>query len=174
MDLAYFFALQKKSPSPWISNWNKHSTNWRRIGVKFFYYIFYDTNKKSTTLTGSNYSMIFFVFVAKTEKKVGGKFRLPFFFSFEWSWRVARAKTQTNAWIEFFGQIDDVVNFFVLYFTTQTKKSLYWWSMRCSKRLSSMLDKLMTHWHQFFVIFYDVNKKSPNHSDALLVQSILT
>ena len=42
------------------------------------------------------------------------------------------------------------------------------------KRLSSMLDKLMTHWHQFFVIFYDVNKKTPNHSDALLVQSILT
>ena len=94
---------------------NKLTTHWCQIFLLYFY----DTNKKSTTLTGSNYSMIFFVFVAKTEKKVGGKFRLPFFFI----WMVlARAKTQTNAWIEFFGQIDDVVIFFVLYFTTQTKK----------------------------------------------------
>ena len=146
---------------------NKLTTHWCQIFLLYFY----DTNKKSTTLTGSNYSMIFFVFVAKTEKKVGGKFRLPFFFHLNGLGARENSNKCLN-WILWTnwrrGQ------FFCIIFYDANKKSLYWWSMRCSKRLSSMLDKLMTHWHQFFVIFYDVNKKSPNHSDALLVQSILT
>ena len=146
---------------------NKLTTHWCQIFLLYFY----DTNKKSTTLTGSNYSMIFFVFVAKTEKKGGGKFRLPFFFHLNGLGARENSNKCLN-WILWTnwrrGQ------FFCIIFYDANKKSLYWWSMRCSKRLSSMLDKLMTHWHQFFVIFYDVNKKSPNHSDALLVQSILT
>ena len=171
MDLAYFFALQKKSPSPWISNWNKHSTNWRRIGVKFFYYIFTTQTKKVPLSPVVITRWFFSCSWQKPKKKVGGKFRLPFFFHLNGLGARENSNKRLN-WILWTnwrrGQ------FFCIIFYDANKKSLYWWSMRCSKRLSSMLDKLMTHWHQFFVIFYDVNKKSPNHSDALLVQSILT